>query len=293
MVEGPSSCAAHWVALRGCIKGRSHCLCQDYCDVRPDEGGEIVAAVADGHGGQRYLRSHRGAELAVDVAIALGERILEESHGGDLRLVKEKIEGNPLSPEEQERLASPAPLTTEEKVILYGTTLLLVLAAPRFVACLQIGDGDILELQADGSVSRPIPRDPTLIANETTSLASLKPRLARYSFQEFETQSAAPSLVLLATDGYSNSFVDDAAFRQVAADYVGHLGLEDGVAKVRKDIQAWLQETSDQGSGDDLSVVLLFRPAALAASPGGEEGTTEVARDQPPPVELPNGGSGP
>ena len=60
---------------------------------------------------------------------------------------------------------------------------------------------------------------------------------------------------MLATDGYANSFADNAAFEQVAKDIYGNIQ-QDGPATVADLLPGWLRETSEAGSGDDISVVI-------------------------------------
>ena len=67
----------------------------------------------------------------------------------------------------------------------YGSTLLAVVLADEFLICFQLGDGDVLAVSdATGVAERVIPKDETLIANETTSLCQEDGlRYVRYRFQ--------------------------------------------------------------------------------------------------------------
>ena len=60
---------------------------------------------------------------------------------------------------------------------------------------------------------------------------------------------------MLATDGYANSFADNSAFEQVAKDIYGALQ-QDGSTAVADLLPDWLKQTSEAGSGDDISVVI-------------------------------------
>ena len=75
--------------------------------------------------------------------------------------------------------------------------------------------------------------------------------------------------MLAATDGYANSFRDEASFRQVARD-LWEMIRDEGVAAVQPHLKAWLNEASRQGSGDDITVGMIWRPMAAAthAQPG-------------------------
>ena len=64
-----------------------------------------------------------------------------------------------------------------------------------------------------------------------------------------------PVFTMLATDGYANSFADDADFEQVARDLYTAIQ-QDDPATVADRLPDWLQATSKGGSGDDISVVI-------------------------------------
>jgi len=67
-----------------------------------------------------------------------------------------------------------------------------------------------------------------------------------------------PDLILLSTDGYSNSFPNDNEFQKTALDY-NNLYKEEGMSFIRKNISGWLKETTIHGSGDDLTAILVFQ----------------------------------
>ena len=64
-----------------------------------------------------------------------------------------------------------------------------------------------------------------------------------------------PVFVMLATDGYANSFADDSDFKQVAKDLYAAIQ-QDGPPTVAGHLPDWLEATSKGGSGDDISVVI-------------------------------------
>ena len=144
----------------------------------------------------------------------------------------------------------------------YGATLLAVLLTPELHLYIQLGDGDVLTVTADGEVVRPpFGIDSHLFANYTTSLCSKEAwRFVRIHFQPIV--DSPPEFIMLATDGYANSFADDADFEQVARDLYSAIK-QDGLAAVAGRLPDWLEATSKGGSGDDISVVMaanLSRP---------------------------------
>lgn len=237
-------------------------------------------AVADGHGSAKCFRSHIGSDLAVHVAITVAKEFLKaQEEIGDLplvkrmaeerlprelalkwnRLVDEHYENHAFSPEELDVVARVDDRRRIEHNprLAYGSTLLLVMVTQTFAIYLQLGDGDLLTVSEDGEVMRPMAGDERLIANETTSLSAKDAwRDFRYAFQVFHGQP--PALILLATDGYANSFASDSGFLQVGGDML-RLIRASGVKQVKGDLPAWLNEASAVGSGDDITLGLFYR----------------------------------
>jgi hypothetical protein len=154
-----------------------------------------------------------------------------------------------------------------------------VLLTERFLLYLQLGDGDILTVAADGRVTRPLPQDERLFANETTSLCSPggqgkqrnQPRAPAGAWSEFRARvqiqrPPSPALILVSTDGYANSFGSEADFLKVGSDLLDLLR-SDGLDKVNASLGAWLEEASRSGSGDDVTLGCLFRRDSVAPAP--------------------------
>jgi hypothetical protein len=221
-----------------------------------------VVAVADGHGAAHCRHSADGSRLAVRSAL----EVLRELLGGP-------APADPLLLAEQAQASLPQALTahwrqavrqhagageagSDEPYAAYGTTLLLAAVTPLAVLLLQVGDGDLLVVGHEGEVSRPLPRDARLVANETTSLCSATP--GDFRCRVLDLREGPPALVLASTDGYANSFADDDAFRQVGRDLLALIRGE-GAEAVEANLEGWLEETSEQGSGDDVTLGLLCR----------------------------------
>ena len=301
--------SAIWVAIGKTVRGASHDKVnlpnQDALRVRSESPWMLV--LADGHGSPRCFRSDLGANFAVDVARGeiegSGHAVIERAQNkgaaykpsGELeeltewfvdelprnivnawhRKVDENIATRPFSEEEKKALGLIGD-GIERQRLAYGTTLLLVVATERFVFYLQLGDGDILVFDATGNVRRPLVKDERLIANETTSLCMEKAWCeVRTSIQNIEKES--PALILVSTDGCINSFVEEDGFYKVGRDIL-ELMREDGPDYIEENLQSWLKEISKEGSGDDISLGLLYRREGLDK--------TEL-NERPPPSEAP------
>ena len=291
-----------WRACHDSICGASHLRAgkpnQDARLVRHYDSDQIViAAVADGHGSRKSFRSDRGARFAVEIAVELLEDFIGVSWSASLaseywhavevlperivfnwqRRVDEDLhresfgesERNGLTPSEQDVISA-------DPRKAYGTTLIAALMLPECAVYLQLGDGDVLIVGENGAEpSRPLPGDERSFANETASLGSTiaapairRPGSARGPSADFRVRvvpmsTAAPALILLTTDGYANAFVSDADFRQAATDIL-KLARTEGWEFVERHLNEWLTEASSQGSGDDVTVVLLIRQDGVA-----------------------------
>ncbi|TYT68719.1 PP2C family serine/threonine-protein phosphatase [Microcystis aeruginosa] len=288
-------------SVRGASHVRSGLPNQDAIRWFPESGIglPLILAVSDGHGSAKSFRSDRGSRFAVETAIKVIQEFFLSSQSSDLnfsalkdaaqrllppRLVNEwrkavnKDLG--LSENDEEKLTNKPNFTDEEKQILvdkdgeaawqavennyflaYGATVLAVLVTEFFIVYIQLGDGDILEVDSKGNTTRPLERDPNLIANETTSLCMNK------AWNEFQvhiklypqgTPKEIPALILVSTDGYSNSFSTDEGFFKIGQDY-RQMFKSNLTEEVRQKLEGFLQETSEKGSGDDITLGMIKR----------------------------------
>src|ERR1022692_1516116 len=238
-------------------------------------GSPAVLAVSDGHGGASHFLSDIGSRMGVEAAVrALRETPVPvpDGHSGVLaqtivqawrEAVMAHLAANPFTDPEWAKLppkdsaqAKSAVLATPP--IAYGATLLAVLAAESEILYLQLGDGDILCVDQSGGTTRPLPADSRLIANQTTSLCQSSAvedfRAAHFRAAE----SPPPALILVSSDGYSNSFQSDEDFLRVGPDYL-ELLRQYGPEKVEAQLQKILPEASRKGSGDDITLGFIQR----------------------------------
>lgn len=284
--------AAQWQIIASTVRGASHIRTglpnQDALrSPQPSErGAPIVLAIADGHGSVKSFRSAVGAQYAVDVAaevlrglalsaaevlsVVADSAKIEEQIARPIvakwrDAVGQDLAARPFTEEELLGASQHEPgnreVVSANPVIAYGTTVLAALITEAFILYVQLGDGDIVTVSREGVVTRPLPTDARLFANETTSLSSSK------AWQDFRVggvplTNEPPELILLATDGYANSFRTDADFLKVGADYLDLLRTE-GVHNVADTLPDWLEEASRLGSGDDVTVDMLYRPTVM------------------------------
>jgi serine/threonine protein phosphatase PrpC len=250
----------------------------------------LILTVSDGHGGNKYFRSHKGSHFAVNTATQLVRKFLKE-RSGDINpseieskakewlpqelvgrwraAVEADLRNKPLSPEELDMLEQKDGPRARRAVetnpaLAYGATILAVAVEESFILYIQLGDGDILTVSETGETARPLPDDERLFANETTSLCSDQASQDfRLGFQPLSERG--PALILLSTDGYANSFSNEAGFLKVGSDILEMLRA-DGFDTVNESLRKWLEEASEMGSGDDTTLGIICRMDALKKS---------------------------
>jgi Protein phosphatase 2C len=290
-----------WKVAHACVRGSSHRRSglpnQDavQCMVTP-QGTVAVAVVSDGHGSPRHFRSQVGSSLAVSTVAATLQIFLRDSVAsnspvpfvpeqvhelerkivsGWLSAVLSDLDQNPFTEAELATLekldgAEGRAVIERSPELAYGATLLAAAATDRVLLYLQLGDGEILSVNAQGTTTRPLPPDDRLIANQTTSLC--QPEAWKDFRSTWVTDGALPSLVLLSTDGYANSFRSDEDFLKVGQDYL-QIIREQGLFSLAEELPAILTEATQQGSGDDITL------AILQDDPGtGAAGAAKVPR---------------
>jgi serine/threonine protein phosphatase PrpC len=267
------------------------------------DGQSVIVAVADGHGSAIHFRSATGSRLAVDAAVnVLREVDAALSSGGAFdaereRWIREEIVARwrasclvdvaeqPFDAAEELRLMGVSVGTAEQlfdPVLAYGSTLLAGLASERLLVVLQIGDGDIITVDAMGQETRPFPRDVRHVANLTTSLclptAAEDMRVVGLAPGNVSPEPGAPVLLLFSTDGYINSFVSAEAFERVVGPQILAQVRERGLSWVGQVLPRSIRAAAERGSGDDVTVAILTCEDAPAGAiaPGQGRGDAPV-----------------
>jgi hypothetical protein len=276
----------------------------------------VVVAVADGHGHARHFRSAEGAEIAVAVAARLGTGSAAEIAAADDASAVEEILGRLASAvvsvwrEHVRRDIEERPVTDDERIAAgleadaafidlvygYGATLLVAIAAGAWLACLQLGDGDLFVVAPDGTVGRPVPSDPRLDGLRTTSLCQ-PDAVDSIRYGVVRTAAQPIGAVVLATDGFGNAQRGQNWPDAFGADLATLIGRH-GDGWVAKALPEWVRDcASADGSGDDATAVLLLAadtpwratagsrppesPAAAAETPAGARPLIPTQRSRP------------
>lgn len=284
--------AAQWSLLGASVRGAAHIRAdlpnQDAIAWLPTSGGpdaRVVMALSDGHGSAKYFRSASGAQLAVSTAadtllsLIASQDVMSTNLSATKRTAEEKLPQtlvraweeavhahlaeHPFTEEERQRLAEQSGAEAVARLDsaplrAYGATLLAVVVMPDYILYIQLGDGDMLTVSAAGEVARPpLAVDARLFGDETTSLCT--PDAWRDFRVYFQTLAGEPpALLLLSTDGYSKSFRDESGFFAVGSDLL-EMARADGLEAIGQSLPDWLAEASQRGSGDDITLGLIYR----------------------------------
>jgi len=137
------------------------------------------------------------------------------------------------------------PLRDEEKpwatasdiTIAYGTTLLMAAVVHPWLVLCQIGDGDILVMGMDGTCERPVPNDPRLDGQRTTSMCQSDAASA-FRVAVLDIRLGRLAALLLATDGFGNAQTADPWHEIVGADLL-RFARDYGIEWVRDRLPVW------------------------------------------------------
>lgn len=248
----------------------------------------IIAVVCDGHGSGKAFRSHIGAHIATQVAISSTQTFIQQLIDSDCSQEDIKIKAQLYLPQQLVSLWQDSihqhyqqnPLTADEiahyqrayaktyqdstnqtleYLYFYGTTLCLALVTTKYILYINIGDADIIEVYEHPTETHTkSPFNNTSLGDDVYSLClDNAAELFDIYFQPLdEEHNLPPSLIMMTTDGYGNSYRNDHDFQQTALDYCSLLTTQ-GAQAVDAALIGWLEETTQQGSGDDISIILL------------------------------------
>lgn len=282
------------VSVRGSSHIKSGMVCQDFSSIFVSELF-CMAVVCDGHGSSKHFRSAVGAKKAAEVAIESvkeftrcinelplhnDENSLQEDELAKLsdkkkldklvQLEKSIIHkwNNEVTLHKEEHSFQEdelSALTDKEKAVVsenhyvaYGTTLIVVAMSDSYCFGIKIGDGDCMAIDENGNVFDPVPENRLLQFNITTSLCDKK---AISNFRHFWREEPVAGVVI-STDGVRNSFENTEFYNVFCRTMLKDID-ETGDDWSKDDLESFLAKLSEHGSGDDVSVAVVFDRVAL------------------------------
>jgi serine/threonine protein phosphatase PrpC len=258
--------------ISACVKGASHKRsgkpCQDSIKVnRTSKQAVTLIAAADGHGSAHSPYSEEGSKIAADTFQTVMSRYFRKHKNaldklntflhreGDTTVAKE-IEKEWKKRVRKKHRFSRRPeseISSPDFYRRYGSTLLGLLITSSFYFAFQLGDGDILLLTADSA--EHIIKGTVQLGVDTYSLCQDEAWRRVVTTVGRRSDTAEPHAFMLATDGFSNSYPDEELFLRACREYYSAIE-EHGANTVWGSLSDWLSETSEKGSGDDISVLI-------------------------------------
>lgn len=254
------------------VRGASHinrdqpledwfCICQ----MNDVQGEYDIIAVADGHGSDKYPYSADGSRIATHTFCEYMERYIAAYNTEDLRLYLHShkldfakhlvIEWQKgvfdFHKKEEREFEGESDPFNKNIFSQYGTTLLGLMVAPTFLYVFQVGDGNITYVDDRGACE--LIKGDRLLGVETHSLSSDEAYRKAKSVV-LNGRSEGSHTYLLSTDGFINSYEDDASFYRICENY--HAMFKTNRSdEIKNGLKDWLDNVSLNGSGDDITTV--------------------------------------
>lgn len=223
-------------------------------------------AVADGHGAAPHFRSDRGARLAVEAARRVirdwTSRFPDQAVATlDLRAGIIDLPGL-LSAQwrayvDADLQAHPVPADNHElRFVPYGSTLAAIAISKTSALVVQIGDGDVILDDGSGILKRPLAADHGLVGEQTYSLCLPDP-VSHFRYAVLDLSVAQPTsrpFAIAATDGLLKSYRSEKMFMQAIGGWRS-LVKSHGLERALTGLQEWLISVTEQGNGDDISLM--------------------------------------
>lgn len=275
------------------VRGYSHLLAKKECQdssISWQSKKYSAVIISDGHGGEKYFRSATGSKIACEVGkeiissfmesirknnlfgafvnnVASREEMLFQLERAIIQRWNEEINAHfAASPfETDERFAAlndtDKKSVTQTPTKAYGATFIAAVVTQRYYFVLKLGDGNICLLhnnvpQLFFGLTNEL-NDDQLQFNLTTSLCSSDADKAfRHCFVGINKGNAIDGLILT-TDGIINSYTSEQAYLDFMSNiFSGYK--EETLESAHAELAEFLPRLSEKGSGDDLTVGIIF-----------------------------------
>ena len=262
-------------SVRGASHIRSGVVCQDSYKQMQIADDVILIAVADGHGSSACPYSKTGSKIATNVFCSIMEDAYHSfaedmnffmtylNREGELKIAqsidvewKRRVWKAHLDNKREKPIDENGEVDKKAVYKQYGTTLLGLMITPSFVFAFQLGDGDILFV--DNKEVHQIVSTDKILGTETHSLSKIDAwKKVTTIIRKRDSVDDLPYLYLISTDGFSNSHKTERDFHITCKEYFKLIG-ECGFNAVASNLKNWLNETSEHGCGDDITVVMVY-----------------------------------
>nr|ADN16957.1 conserved hypothetical protein [Gloeothece verrucosa PCC 7822] len=238
----------------------------------------LILALSDGYRSPKSFRRQMGSQLAVKTALLILQEFVNYQPNLDhlrafntlvidklpqqlvttwKKAVQHHLQEHPFSVEDLQNVAAKEGFYARQALehnpfLAYGATLNAVLVTQEFILYLQLGNGDIICIDNYGAVTQPFLKD------ERDELKSLSFSNAWTDFH-VRLIPLAPDktpMILVATNSYAASYQTEAEFLQAVKNYLFQIRSQ-GCDTVQKNLNIQLEQISQQGRGDDISLGII------------------------------------
>lgn len=263
------------ISVRGASHIKRNKECQDASESYDCDEYSIVV-VCDGHGGDDYIRSAIGSQIAANIAKENIKKFVQmvssdEMEENSKKLLKnleasiinnwnEEItrhfEKNPFTEKEYDTISEKAKkkyLIKRNIESAYGTTLIAVAVTKKYWFGIHIGDGKCVAVNSEYKFLQPIPWDEKCFLNETTSLCD---NYAINNFREFFSKKL-PIAVFIGSDGVDDCFNSKEQLNNLYKTILYSFSttkFEEAVETLKE----YMPRLSAKGSGDDISIASII-----------------------------------
>lgn len=266
---------------------------QDSIDwIHSIQQGIGILSVADGHGSDTYFRSKIGSKIATKIATRTMYKFFTEyplnstTFSGIRDIIRYSIprllvrnwneevvrhhQKHPFTNHELQKLSDKKNSVFVNKIIsnpqtAYGSTLITAVLTRNYLFLFQLGDGNILIVDDCRNIELPFDekRETREESHTINPLNYTNSLCMNSSWLEFKVRTYSKydlnaKLILLATDGYYNSFRNEVGFNKIGTDYLEILD-DRGHEYMQNKLKFFLTETSLNGSGDDITLGYLYK----------------------------------
>lgn len=246
-------------------------VCQDHSSAFSD-GERAVITACDGHGGEIYIRSHKGSQFAshamlrtmLSVESLLSRKCSAEELANNLklnvlcewnRLVREDLTKHPIRKSEvKQHTEEQINILRKNPVKAYGSTLTGAMQLGSRLFCVQLGDGGCFLLRSDGKIVPAFSEsEDEPVANLTYSLCG-EDAFSHMHAAIFDMRQCDG--VLLCTDGILASYQTIENFkRYFMRPVIHHASLRN-----TREITNFVQTLGTRsGVGDDVSLAMILK----------------------------------
>ena len=269
------------------VKGYSHILADKECQDSStgwDTRDYSAVIVCDGHGGEKYIRSAIGSEVACEIGKMAIDDFMKSIKKNDGEYIRSQLpnlerfivnnwraqvladnEKNPFDTSARFNSLSDGDKKSlkNNPVKAYGSTFIAAVLTDKFYFIIKLGDGNANVIYSDGTIDSPQELvDDQLQFNLTTSLCQSNAfDEFKHVVKSFDRKKSVKSIVLT-TDGVINCFKSVESYHALIKniyDAYSETKNKKDMENARNELADGLNHLSEKGSGDDLSVAIMIR----------------------------------